>query len=310
MSQYLAGVLRLEGGSSVARASWKATVPAGSDQQFVADEVLNFSPSGATGRFLSLDPVARELRFFRTSATLPANGNTATGATSGEAVVITAPAAEANFITAFSVSTPVPFLPLLLDGITSAVFQQCNVNLTHADWLELRVDDAVTVWSGPTPTVARYAIARDLSDRMMAIRSTAIAPPRMPLILPTAGDILLPQMLRWNAMVLDRILNRIQVTALTTANADVSGRISGRIFVLDPSAAAARTATLREVALGAEIGQVVHFRNRNATHNLNVACGSGVQIDDSGSTVALAPGEALTLAHLAADRWYTLTEHP
>lgn len=311
MSQYTAGVLRLEAASSIARASWKATIPAGSDQQFAADEVLNFSGSGATGRFLSLDPVSREIRFFRTSAALPANGNTATGATSGEAVTITAPTSEADFVTAFAVSTPVANLPLLIDSVTQAVFQQCVVDPANADWLTLAVNDVTTAWADSLRAGVRYAIARDLSYRLMAILDTGATPARAPLILPNAGDILLPQLLRWNAMVLERSLNCIQTTYITTSNLSVAGKVSGRIYILDPSASAARSAFLQPVSSGtAEVGQVAHFKNRNTTHNLSVAPGVGVQIDDSGSSIVLAPGDAMSIVHLAADRWYTLTEHP
>ena len=298
MTQYRAGVLRLENSSSTARASWTATVPADSDQQFTDGEALAFAPSGATGLFLSLDPVARELRFFRLSGA-PAAGDLVTGGASGEEVTIAAAAADTDFAgTLGSVH-----YPLLVDGVTSDVFQKAPPS--GADALSLIVDSVPTPWTAPTLHGARYALALDVSERLFTF-DAALAR----LILPGAGDILLPQILRWNARVLERVVNRMQVISVT-ADLELAGKLSARLYALTPGAAATRTLTLSPVSPGGwEVGQVLHFRNRNATHNLQVACGSGVQVDDSATTLVLAPGAARTIAHVASDRWYTLTQHP
>src|SRR5690606_24782034 len=155
-------------------------------------------------------------------------------------------------------------------------------------------------WPHATIHGVRYALALDLSERVRTFDADSAR-----LILPGAGDILLPQALRWNAMVLERPLNRMQVRNAFNG-LQVQGKASGLLYVLQPTAMASATMTIPPADDGGqEVGQVFHFKIRHATNNLSIACGSGVQIDDSSSTIVLGPGDALTLVHVATARWYT-----
>lgn len=167
MGQVKDGRVRVVNGSAQVKGSWTAvqdTGQPGDPENFQADEVVNFAPSGAAGRFMELTSDDVTVRFIVTSGT-PAAGDTMTGATSAEVITILKPAVETRFLDRVQ--------PALDDGSTPefTVSGSGIARLVQA----VVAQDELTLeasWLGATATAQVYAVTIDFeAGRNLALIS-------------------------------------------------------------------------------------------------------------------------------------------